>query len=337
MSAERGNEDKFLERTLPKFLKTQQLSTDIIKTVQTALVEDIGSGDITAHLIAAETQAKAQVISREPAILCGTAWFEEVFKQLDNQVQITWHVQDAETVKPDQLLCELTGAARTLLTGERTALNFLQLLSGTATKVQSYVKAISGTPTRLLDTRKTLPGLRSAQKYAVRCGGGTNHRMGLYDAFLIKENHILAAGTITKAVAAARHQAAHLPVQVEVETLEQLKEALQAGADSLLLDNFKLPQLRKAVALVQGQIKLEASGGVTLESIRAIAETGIDFISVGAITKDVRAVDLSMRILSKPQNNENLCPVKPTPEIATRAKHASNKSQWITNNGQPRQ
>ncbi|OAD22561.1 nicotinate-nucleotide pyrophosphorylase, partial [Candidatus Thiomargarita nelsonii] len=266
-------------------MKSQQLPTDLVKTVQNALAEDIGSGDITAHLIAAETQAKAQVISREQAILCGTAWFEEVFKQLDSQVQITWHVQDGETVKPDQLLCELTGAARTLLTGERTALNFLQLLSGTATEVQGYVKTISGTGTRLLDTRKTLPCLRRAQKYAVRCGGGTNHRMGLYDAFLIKENHILAAGSITNAVAAARHQAAHLPVEVEVETLEQLREALQASADSLLLDNFSLPQLRQAVALVQGQIKLEASGGVTLESIRAIAQTGIDFISVGAITK----------------------------------------------------
>jgi nicotinate-nucleotide pyrophosphorylase (carboxylating) len=237
------------------------------------------------------------VISREQAILCGTAWFEAVFRQIDNQVQIRWHVQDGETIKPDQLLCDLIGPARALLTGERTALNFLQLLSGTATEVQRYVKAISGTSTRLLDTRKTLPGLRRAQKYAVRCGGGTNHRMGLYDAFLIKENHILAAGTITKAVAAARHQAAHLPIEVEVETLEQVREALQAGADSLLLDNFKLPQLREAVTLVQGQIKLEASGGVTLENIRAIAQTGVDFISVGAITKDVRAVDLSMRVL----------------------------------------
>ncbi|MEN8215277.1 MAG: carboxylating nicotinate-nucleotide diphosphorylase [Pseudomonadota bacterium] len=278
-------------------MKSQQLPTDLVETVQRALAEDIGSGDITAHLIGAETQAKAQVISREQAIISGTAWFEAVFRQIDNQVQITWHVQDGETIKPEQLLCELMGPARALLTGERTALNFLQLLSGTATQVQRYVKAISGTGTRLLDTRKTLPGLRKAQKYAVRCGGGTNHRMGLYDAFLIKENHILAAGTITKAVAAARHQAAHLPVEVEVETLEQVREALQAGADSLLLDNFKLPQLREAVTLVQGQIKLEASGGVTLENIRAIAQTGVDFISVGAITKDVRAVDLSMRVL----------------------------------------
>jgi nicotinate-nucleotide pyrophosphorylase (carboxylating) len=278
-------------------MKNQQLPTDLIETVQRALAEDIGSGDITAHLISAETQAKAQVISREQAILCGTAWFEAVFRQIDNQVQIRWHVQDGETIKPDQLLCDLMGPARALLTGERTALNFIQLLSGTATEVQRYVKAISGTSARLLDTRKTLPGLRRAQKYAVRCGGGTNHRMGLYDAFLIKENHILAAGTITKAVAAARHQAAHLPIEVEVETLEQVREALQAGADSLLLDNFKLPQLREAVTLVQGQIKLEASGGVTLENIRAIAQTGVDFISVGAITKDVRAVDLSMRVL----------------------------------------
>jgi nicotinate-nucleotide pyrophosphorylase (carboxylating) len=278
-------------------MENQQLPSDIIESVQRALAEDVGSGDITAHLIGAETVAKAQVISREHAVLCGTAWFDEVFRQFESEVQITWHVQDGDTVKPDQLLCELMGSARALLTGERAALNFLQLLSGTATKVQRYVNAISGTRARLLDTRKTLPGLRSAQKYAVRCGGGTNHRMGLYDAFLIKENHILAAGSITKAVAAARRYAAHLPVEVEVETLEQVGEALEAGADSLLLDNFSLPQLREAVALVQGRVKLEASGGVTLESLGAIAKIGVDFISIGAITKDVRAVDLSMRVL----------------------------------------
>ncbi|MCK5665861.1 MAG: carboxylating nicotinate-nucleotide diphosphorylase, partial [Thiotrichaceae bacterium] len=259
--------------------------------------EDIGSGDITAQLIADDTLAKAQVISREKAILCGTAWFEEVFKQLDNQVQITWHALEGETISPEQLLCELTGRARILLTGERTALNFLQLLSGTASKVQDYVKAVSDTKAKILDTRKTIPGLRQAQKYAVRCGGGTNHRMGLYDAFLIKENHILAAGSITQAVATARNYAALLPVEVEIESIEQIKEALRAGADRLLLDNFTLPQLHDAVTLVQNQVELEASGGVTLESIRAIAETGVNFISVGAVTKDVQAVDLSMRIL----------------------------------------
>ncbi|OQY54474.1 MAG: carboxylating nicotinate-nucleotide diphosphorylase [Candidatus Parabeggiatoa sp. nov. 2] len=273
-----------------------RLPPDLVETVKRALVEDVGSGDITALLIGADTRAHAQVISREQAILCGTAWFDEVFKQLDSQVQITWHTLDGEPISPNQVLCNLTGPARALVTGERTALNFLQLLSGTATNVQRYVKAISGTRACILDTRKTLPGLRSAQKYAVRCGGGTNHRLGLYDAFLIKENHILAAGSITQAIAAARHHAAQLPVEVEVETLEQVKEALTAGADSLLLDNFAVPQLREAVALVQSQVKLEASGGVTLETIRAIAETEVDFISVGAMTKDVQAVDLSMRI-----------------------------------------
>ena len=275
------------------------LPSDLVESVKRALAEDVGNGDLTAQLIAADTPANAQVISRQPAILCGAAWFEEVFKQLDSRVQITWQAQDGQTISPEQLLCNLTGPVRTLLTGERTALNFLQLLSGTATQTQRYVKAISGTHAQVLDTRKTLPGLRHAQKYAVRCGGGTNHRMGLYDAFLIKENHILAAGDIAHAIAAARKQAAHLPVEVEVEveTLEQVKEALTAGADSLLLDNFTLPRLREAVALVQGQVKLEASGGVTMETIRAIAETGVDFISVGAMTKDVRAVDLSMRLL----------------------------------------
>ena len=246
-------------------------------------------------MIEANTLAHAQVISRERAVLCGTAWFEEVFRQL-SQVQITWQVQDGETINPNQLLCNLKGPVRALLEGERTALNFLQLLSGTATQAQQYVKAISGTNARILDTRKTLPSLRRAQKYAVQCGGGTNHRMGLYDAFLIKENHILAAGSITKAIVAARRYAPNLPVEVEVETLEQIKEVRFAGADSLLLDNFTIPQLREAVIFVQGKVKLEASGGVTIETIRAIAETGVDFISVGAITKNVQAIDLSMRM-----------------------------------------
>jgi len=271
------------------------LPSDFVETVQRALAEDIGSGDITAQLIEANTLAHAQVISRERAVLCGTAWFEEVFRQL-SQVQITWQVQDGETINPNQLLCNLKGPVRALLEGERTALNFLQLLSGTATQAQQYVKAISGTNARILDTRKTLPSLRRAQKYAVQCGGGTNHRMGLYDAFLIKENHILAAGSITKAIVAARRYAPNLPVEVEVETLEQIKEVRFAGADSLLLDNFTIPQLREAVIFIQGKVKLEASGGVTIETIRAIAETGVDFISVGAITKNVQAIDLSMRM-----------------------------------------
>ncbi|MCK5525264.1 MAG: carboxylating nicotinate-nucleotide diphosphorylase [Thiomargarita sp.] len=277
-------------------MDNQPLPADLTETVECALAEDIGTGDITAKLIAPNTQAKAQVISREQAILCGTAWFDEVFRQLDSQVEIIWLVRDSEILRPNQVLCNMNGQARALLIGERTALNFLQLLSGTATQVQSYVNVISGTNACILDTRKTLPCLRTAQKYAVRCGGGTNHRMGLYDAFLIKENHIAAAGGIAQAVLAARHHAAHLPVEVEVETLEQVKDALTAEADSLLLDNFTLSQLREAVALVEGKVKLEASGGITKESIRAIAETGIDFISVGAMTKNVQAIDLSMRM-----------------------------------------
>ncbi len=282
------------------------LPTDISETVQRALQEDIGSGDITSQLIPVDTQVQAQVISRESAILCGTAWFNEVFKQLDSQVQVTWFVQDGEAIQPRQRLCQLSGTARVLLTGERTALNFLQLLSGTATVAQSYVTAIKGTRTRILDTRKTLPGLRRAQKYAVRCGGGKNHRLGLYDAFLIKENHILAAGSITQAVMTARHHTPPLLIEVEIEKLEQITEALQAGADILLLDNFNLNQLHEAVIQVQGQAKLEASGGITLDTIRSIAETGVDYISVGAITKNVQATDLSMRILSFGYSHENL-------------------------------
>lgn len=274
-----------------------QLPNDIAQVVQRALAEDVGSGDITAQLILPNASAKAQVITRESAILCGIAWFNEVFQQLDQTIEITWHTQDGEAIVPNQVLCHLQGPTRPLLTGERTALNFLQLLSGTATEVQRYVKAVNGTKTQILDTRKTLPGLRQAQKYAVRCGGGKNHRMGLYDAFLIKENHILAAGSITQAVATARQLAPHLPVEVEVESLPQVEEALQAGAEILLLDNFSLSLLHEAVALVQNRAKLEASGGVTLEMIRAVAETGIDFISVGAMTKNVRAVDLSLRML----------------------------------------
>lgn len=273
------------------------LPFDLTETVQRALSEDVGQGDITAQLISKETSAHAQVISRETAILCGTAWFEETFRQLDERIQITWNAQDGSPVVPQQVVCRLAGPARGLLTGERTALNFLQLLSGTASQAQRYVKAMENTQTQLLDTRKTLPGLRRAQKYAVQCGGGKNHRMGLYDAFLIKENHILAAGSITQAVMAARHFAPHLPVEVEVETLEQIQEALNVKVEILLLDNFSLEMLHEAVALVHGRAKLEASGGITLETIEAIAKTGIDYISVGAITKHIRAIDLSMRII----------------------------------------
>jgi len=273
------------------------LPANLSDQVRQALTEDVGSGDINAQLIPENTAASAQVISRETAVVCGSAWFDEVFCQLDTHVQITWHVHDGDTIEPNQILCTLQGLARPLLTGERNALNFLQLLSGTATQVRHYVNAVHGTRTRILDTRKTLPGLRSAQKYAVRCGGGLNHRMGLYDAFLIKENHILAAGSITQAVAAARQLAPDVLIEVEVETFAQIQEALQAQVERLLLDNFNLTMLRKAVTLVNGQALLEASGGVTLETICAVAETGVDFISVGALTKDVHAIDLSMRFV----------------------------------------
>ena len=263
--------------------------------VARALAEDIGSGDITAPLIPATLQAQAEVISREEAVACGTAWFDGVFQTLDPQVRIAWQVRDGDTVTPGQTLCTLTGPARALLSGERTALNFLQTLSGTATRARRYAAAVTGTGVKVLDTRKTLPGLRAAQKYAVRCGGGFNHRMGLYDAVLIKENHILAAGSITRAVTAARRVARGKTVEVEVETLEELQEALAAAADIILLDNFSIEDLTQAVAVSRTRAKLEASGGITLDNIRRIAETGVDYISVGAMTKDVQAVDLSMR------------------------------------------
>lgn len=273
------------------------LPSDLATTVQNALDEDIGSGDVTAQLVSSTCHAQAQVISRESAVLCGCAWFDEVFRQLAAQVYIDWQVKDGANVSAKQVVCTLSGPAAALLTGERTALNFLQLLSATATQTHRYVQAVVGTGVKILDTRKTLPGLRRAQKYAVRCGGGVNHRLGLYDAFLIKENHILAAGSITQAVAAARQQAADLTIEVEIETLAQIEEALASGVKQLLLDNFALPQLREAVALVQGRAQLEVSGGITVETLRAVAETGIDFISVGALTKDVKAIDFSMRIL----------------------------------------
>lgn len=273
------------------------LPPDITATVRQALAEDVGRGDLTAALLPENRMARAQVIAREPAMLCGTAWFDEVFRQLDARMQIEWNARDGEAVRENQVLCTLAGPARALLTGERTALNFLQTLSGTASATRRYVEAIRGTKAVVLDTRKTLPGLRTAQKYAVRAGGGQNHRMGLYDAILIKENHIAAAGSVAAAVAAARRGApAGADVEVEVENLAQLHEALDAGADRLLLDNFSLKRLREAVQAAAGRARLEASGGITLENIRAIAETGVDCISVGALTKHVRAVDLSLRL-----------------------------------------
>ncbi len=271
---------------------------EVTRTVARALSEDVGSGDVTANLIPAEIRATAKVICREQAVLCGCPWFNEVFRQLaDDDVDVVWHIQEGQIVAPNQLLCTLQGSARLLLTGERCALNFLQTLSGTATRVKQYTELIRDTGTRLLDTRKTLPGLRSAQKYAVTCGGGENHRQGLYDAFLIKENHIMACGSITRAVTTARALDPRLPLEVEVENLEQLREALEAGVDRVLLDNFNLVTLREAVMLNQNRARLEASGGITPHNLRAVAETGVDYISMGALTKDVLAVDLSMRLL----------------------------------------
>jgi len=270
-------------------------ASDIHNDVTRALAEDLGSGDITALLIPPSSQARATVISREQAVVCGTAWFDAVFHAIDPQVRIEWRVQDGDDVEPGTTLCALSGPARTLLSGERTALNFLQTLSGTANRTQRYVAAVAGTGADILDTRKTLPGLRLAQKYAVRCGGGHNHRMGLYDAVLIKENHIVAAGSIAQAVTTARSVAAGKSVEVEVETLAELQEALAAAADIILLDNFTPEHLAEAVAINRGRAKLEASGGITLDNIRRIAATGVDYISVGSITKDLQSVDLSMR------------------------------------------
>lgn len=272
------------------------LPTDIKEIVRQGLAEDIGNGDLTAGLIAASTRANAYVITREDAILCGTAWFDEVFHQLDSTVTIEWQVKDGDTIRSRQTICRVRGPARSVLSGERMALNFLQLLSGTATQTRRYVDAVNGTHAKILDTRKTLPALRNAQKYAVTCGGGYNHRMGLYDGILIKENHIVAAGSMTRAVQQAKATApAGVMIEVEVEDLEQIKEALAAGAERLLLDNFDLDSLYAAVKETHGRAKVEASGGITLENIRAVAETGVDYISIGALTKDVTAVDYSMR------------------------------------------
>ena len=272
---------------------------DVAATVATALAEDIGSGDLTAALVPAERSGRARIITREAAVLAGRPYVDEVFRQVDPRVQVEWHAADGDAVVPEQLLYRLSGPARSLLTGERTALNFVQALSGTATATRRYAQALAGLPCRVLDTRKTIPGLRTAQKYAVRCGGGTNHRMGLYDGILVKENHIMAAGSIAAAVAAARASGARVPVEVEVESLEELRQALDACADMALLDEFSLDNLRAAVAMnrahPRGPMQLEASGGITFELLRPIAETGVDFISVGSLTKHVRAVDLSMR------------------------------------------
>lgn len=276
-------------------IATRLSPPDPSSAVALALAEDIGGGDLTAALIAAATRAEATVISRESAVLCGTAWFNEVFRQLDPSIRVTWQVQDGERIHTDQLLCLLQGPARTLLSGERTALNFLQTLSATATAARRYADAVAGTRAAILDTRKTLPGLRLAQKYAVRCGGCQNHRLGLFDAILIKENHILAAGSITQAITQARRLHPGITLEVEVENLDELAEALAAQPDIVMLDNFELDTLRQAVIQVDGRVKLEASGNVNLDTVRAIAETGVDYISVGNLTKDLKAIDLSMR------------------------------------------
>ena len=270
---------------------------DIAANVRAALAEDVGSGDITAALIPAAAQANARVITREDGVLCGRAWVDRVFAELDPAIGLAWQARDGERITAGQQLFTAAGPARSLLTGERTALNFLQLLSGTATTCQRYAGLVAGTGVRLLDTRKTIPGLRIAQKYAVTCGGCYNHRIGLYDAFLIKENHIHAAGGIAAAVRAARQHAPGKPVEVEVETLAELEQALAAGCDRVMLDNFSLAQMVDAVALSAGRVELEASGNVTEQTLRPIAETGVDYISIGALTKDCKALDLSMRLL----------------------------------------
>ena len=276
-----------------------RLPADLAQQVETALREDLGSGDVTAALVPAAQRVRGSVVAREEAVICGRAWVDETFRQLDPRVQLTWHVSDGERVAAEQAIFAIAGPARPVLSGERTALNFLQLLSGTATVTRRFVDAVAGTGCRILDTRKTVPGLRTAQKYAVRCGGAQNHRMGLFDQVLIKENHITAAGSLTGAIEAARGSAAGITVEVEVETLGELQEALNARPDVVMLDDFPLEDMRAAAALnrAQGAVaKLEVSGSVSLEAVRAIAETGVDYISVGALTKHVRAIDLSMRL-----------------------------------------
>ncbi|EGM68908.1 carboxylating nicotinate-nucleotide diphosphorylase [Shewanella sp. HN-41] len=296
------------------------LENDIRHAVKTALAEDLGGtdinehtkaiayGDITALLIPADKYAEATLITREEGVFCGKAWAEQVFNQLGAEVALHWHVDDGDLVLPNQVLCELSGPARTILTGERTAMNFIQTLSGVATLTKHYVDKLAGTHTRLLDTRKTIPGLRTAQKYAVTCGGGKNHRIGLYDAFLIKENHIIACGGIRQAVDAARNLHPDKPVEVEVESLAELALALDSGADIIMLDNFDITMMIDAVelnnqSLANGKAKgagakLEVSGNVTLDTLAEFAKTGVDYISVGALTKHVRALDLSMRLKS---------------------------------------
>lgn len=273
------------------------LKQAINDNVRAALAEDIGDGDITASLIPETSQGQARIITREPMVLAGKPWVDAVFQQLDPLVSVIWHQTEGALIEANDTLFTLSGSARSLLTGERAALNFIQTLSATATRVNQYVKLLEGTTTQLLDTRKTIPGLRLAQKYAVAIGGGKNHRLGLYDAFLIKENHIMAAGSIAAAVAQARNIAPGKPVEVETENLDELQQALAAGADIIMLDEFSLTDMRTAVRLTAQKAKLEASGGITATNLREVAETGVDYISMGTVTKDVKAIDLSMRFV----------------------------------------
>lgn len=273
-----------------------ELPTDIDATVRLALAEDVGSGDVTATLIPAERVCSARVVCREAAILAGAPWFDSVFRHIDPAVSVRWQYADGAALKPGDVVCHLHGPARAIVTGERTALNFLQTLSGTATITHRHVAALGATRTRILDTRKTLPGLRSAQKYAVRAGGGVNHRMGLFDAILIKENHIAAAGSISAAVSALRATHPGLRIEVEVENMQELDEALAVGAEMIMLDNFALEAMRAATAHVAGRALVEISGGVELEALASLGTVGADFVSVGALTKNLRAIDFSMRI-----------------------------------------
>lgn len=279
-------------------ISDKKLAADRLALVERAIAEDVGNGDVTADLVSAAAMAHATVIVREPVVLCGQAWFDEVFRQIDEDVQITWHVDEGDHVDANTKICTLDGAARSLLTGERSALNFLQTMTGTATTTAAYVAKVAETGCRLLDTRKTIPGLRLVQKYAARIGGAVNHRIGLFDAILIKENHIASAGSLAAAVRAARAANPALPVEIEVENLEQAERAMDTGVERILLDNFSLEDLRTAVALNRetgGHCELEASGGIEGDGLLAVAETGVDFISIGALTKHVRAADFSMR------------------------------------------
>jgi nicotinate-nucleotide pyrophosphorylase (carboxylating) len=276
---------------------SEKLQSAFEANILAALLEDVGTGDLTGKLVPNDTTVKARVIVREPAVLCGAPWFEGVMLAIDQSTEIEWHYAEGDLMTPDSVVCTIEATPRALLTAERSALNFLQLLSGVASATRRYVDAIAGTNAAILDTRKTLPGLRQAQKYAVRVGGGQNHRMALYDGILIKENHIAAAGGLTQAFEAAKALDAGVPIQVEVETIAELEEALAAGVTSILLDNFDLAMMREAVKVNAGRASLEASGGINMETVRAIAETGVDRISVGSLTKDVRAADYSLRIV----------------------------------------